>query len=410
MLVVEHSRTERGVDSRTESNIGRWAFLFAMALIAVQPTLSSASAPVLAVSDVLLAITLVTNLAIPKLPPSARPPVLIIGVALVLGWLVAELQSPENMIFQSLDKHGGSTGQWATVRLAGYLIVVLYLAFAFHYGKDPEFIQQAIRLFVFVTLFVNLLLLRGMPTRPQLLRVLPDKWPSRLSGGLYDPNANGAALTCCLLLVGFGGAVVARRLIVRGALIVALTYCLVQTFSRGAMVSLAVAVIAISVISLRRRPAIIAGALFSGAFVYIGLDYFGVVSDAMAEYSARPDSSLDNRMFYIQDAIRAFWDNPFLGAGLGAATQRNGAVVHASLFWLMGDVGILGLVGAGLLLLLCLRTAIVLILANRGVGVAGALIAMVISSFSFEALYQRYWWALLGFGLALARDHIGRNK
>ncbi|MGV0715791.1 O-antigen ligase family protein [Mycolicibacterium sp. XJ662] len=390
MAVREHRRTE-GV-------LGRRTFLLAVALIAVQPTLSRGNAPLVAISDVLLATTLIINLrSVPRLPRSAQVPVALMGVALILGWFVTVSRS-DDMI------------PWATIRLVGYGVTVFYLVFAFHYGKDPEFIQQAVRCFVYVTLFVNLLLLSGMPTKVQALTIFPEKWPSRLSGGLYDPNANGTALACCLLLVGFGGAVAGRRLMVRGAVFLALALCLTLTYSRGALVSLAVAAMAVSVIALRRRPSIIAASLFVAAIVYILLDYFGVIANAITEFEVRPESSFDNRVFYIQDAIRAFEENPFLGAGLGAATDRNGAVVHASLFWLLGDVGLLGFIGCVLFLFLNLRTATILTLMNRGLGIAGALIAMVVSSFSFEALYQRHWWILLGFGIALARNRIERDE
>lgn len=366
--------------------------MLAVALLGLQPTITPGHAPVFALSDAFVILTLMANIgSMPRLPDAVRAPTVLIGLALVVGWLDSAVRGANGVL------------PWASVRVVGYFLLVMYVIFAYHYGKDPTFVRSALRGFVFVTLIVNVLVLQWMPTRSLVGRFVPVKFPSRLSGGLFDPNANGAALACCVLLVALGGSFVVKHVFARGLTFVLLSYCLVQTFSRGALVALLIAVIAVAVVSLRKRPAILATAVFVGAVTFVFLDAIGVVAGAITQLHRRPASSLSDRVFFIQDAIHAFVADPLLGSGLGSATARNGAVVHASFFWLLGDVGIVGALGFGLFLLANLRMATTLIAGNKYLGIAGALVAMCVACFSFEAMYQRQWWVLVGFAVALSR-------
>lgn len=377
------------IPPRIRKRPGRGAFLAATALIAIQPTLAADQGAVLALSDAFLIVAVIANLPLlPSCPPRMRIPVWFIGGALVVGWIQTTAFGDEASI------------AWATTRLGGFFLLAGYLFMAHQHGADQNFVRTALRAFVYLTTAVNVLLLNVAPTQEIMRIVLPVKFPSRLSGGLFDPNANGTVLACCLMLTAFGGSLVARHLVVRCAFLLVISYCLVQTFSRGAFVAVVVAVLVVGVVSFRRRPGLLFGAAVATIAIYTVFDAVGVVSAVQTNFEARPDSSLGNRVFYVTDAVEAFYHNPFFGTGLGSATERNGAIVHFSLFWLLGDVGILGGLGFVAFALSNAKIAIELVSSRVLVGVAASLIVQLVASLSIEALYQRHWWIILGFALA----------
>ncbi|MCU1496122.1 MAG: hypothetical protein JWM47_75 [Acidimicrobiales bacterium] len=328
----------------------------------------------------------------PQLPRAARYPCRLLLAAMTISGFVTFFGSD------------GYSARWGATRLVGYVLLLAYLGVFHHaFTRQPGLIRRSIRAFVTSTVVVNVLLLPAMPTRPILATVFHQKFGSRLSGALYDPNANGAALAVCLILVVLAPREVFAR---RGWKVlagVALAACLAWTFSRGAALGAAIGLAYGTYEVLRRRPRVLLGLL-----VGLGIALAVVVASGLPQiieqrYESRPESSLDNRFGYVEMSIDAFLESPAVGAGLGHGTSSAGAVTHATFFWLLGDSGIFAAVAYAWLLagalLAARRTA-----ADWAVPLVGCLLCLVVTSFSFESLYQRPLWLVL----AVAFSSVGR--
>lgn len=327
----------------------------------------------------------------PWLPPAARLPCRVLLAAMTLSAFVT---------FFGTD---GYSARWGATRLVGYVLLLAYLALFHHaFASQPSLVRRALRALVTSTVVVNVLLLPPMPTRPILATVFHQKWDSRLSGALYDPNANGAVLAVCLILVVFGpGFVFARR---RGQVVAALALaaCLAWTFSRGAAAGAAVGLAYGSAQVLRRRPRLLLGIIVGLAVGVALLVASGVPQIIEQRYEDRPESSLGNRVGYVEMSIDAFLRSPALGAGLGHGTSSAGAVTHATFFWLLGDAGLFAAVAYAWLLL---AAALAARRARRDLAIplVGSLLGLVLMSFSFESLYQRPLWLVLALAFAASR-------
>lgn len=106
------------------------------------------------------------------------------------------------------------------------------------------------------------------------------------------------------------------------------------------------------------------------------------------------------RLMTWAEGIRLFVENPFIGAGLGAAIENIDIVIHNVFLWIAGEMGLMGII-----LCLPLSTALLhqtfikkepYLAVNRQ-----SLFAFILVSGGFflvqDIIYQRSFWLLLGF-------------
>lgn len=235
---------------------------------------------------------------------------------------------------------------------------------------------------------------------------------SRLTGLLIDPNAFGGAIATALVLhlaTTAAGASLLSRAAGRFA-DVALSLGLLLTFSRSAWIGAFLGCVFVAVAlprALRRMarrvlvPAV-GGVLLASAWL-----------PSFSQLVSRP-GQVTARVSIADNALTDFRGDPLLGTGLGVFAAKHGVIVHNSALWAMTELGLVGLlVLLGFLLSHVLRGVWTLRHAAgsaRGLALglyAGIGVGLGVSV-GIEALYQRYWWLMLG-GTATAHGLARRG-
>jgi O-Antigen ligase len=300
---------------------------------------------------------------------------------------------------------------WNLSRLTGIAAVALYYLTAYHSvrtGLDYQLLRALV-----VAAVV-----------PNALAVISGPWSAwlqsqpRLSGGMHEHISNGTLIACALLIVIFAREVVkptVARLLLTGTL----GYFLILTESRAAMVAVLAGVIfgALMLARLRVSPRRVVVPLAALALSLVLMAVLGVISRVIGNIRARPDT-LERRESLLQLAGTLFGDYPITGAGFFAAKESSGSVIHATLFGLTAEAGAL----AGLGFLLFFLTPLLLAWKQLNpfvtnlrqqsqgpaiVACAAVAAAMLVSSFAFDAIFQRHWWIVLGLLVGLVQSAQG---
>jgi putative inorganic carbon (hco3(-)) transporter len=282
---------------------------------------------------------------------------------------------------------------WLWTRLLGIGIAVLYfLAWAEFATRRGA--KRLLKPFVLGVLVVNAALVLPV-VRGVLSSVFVQLEPDRLSGGMYDHNSNGSLLAVALLLVIFSQLDLAGS-VRRYGLIGALSLLFFLTYSRGAFVAVAVgALVAVLVLGRTRRvlsPRTVVAGMGGLAAAFVA----GIPQRLAGHFAGRPDT-LATRVEYLDYAVTTFSAHPFTGAGFGAAARDLGINIHATLFSLLAEAGLLAAIG------FVIFVGSALLRSGRGVlaghpqaaGLLAAHVAMLVISLSIEALFQRHWWLVL---------------
>lgn len=244
-----------------------------------------------------------------------------------------------------------------------------------------------------------------------LLMMLLSGSVDRLAGMLVDPNAYGGLLTVAFAMALLGGdsrsPLLPRWLQIISLL--SLSIGLLLTSSRSAWIGCAF----LMLFGVMQNPRLLVAlpllmAVGLAAVAYsMGSDGF----DEMLTISSR-QNTIDERIEINRNAWQMFVDHPWLGGGLGTFYEEHDIIVHNSAMWFLAEFGGVGFViFAGFMAWFCVKG----FAAYRGAStghrpVIGALIgghlAMIGFSLGVEALYQRYWWLVMGllasaYGLAL---------
>lgn len=311
----------------------------------------------------------------------------------------------------------GSVSQTALVAKAvGVLVLLAGVAALVDVCVDWDALAGVLRAFLLGTLLNVALAL----TAYALLRTTGAELPwvnapyqaSRLTGLLIDPNAFGGLIATALVLhlttTAAGAPLLSRR---AGRLADAvLSVGLLLTFSRSAWIG---AVLGLLFVALplprvlgrvlgRVLVPLVAGVVLASAWL-----------PSFSDLVSRP-GQVTARVSIAGNALHDFLGDPLLGTGLGVFGATHGVIVHNSVLWFLTELGLVGLLAfAGFLLAHALR-GLWTLRATRGRarGLALGLFAGVGTglgvSVGIEAVYQRYWWLMLG-GTAAAHGLARRG-
>jgi putative inorganic carbon (hco3(-)) transporter len=237
----------------------------------------------------------------------------------------------------------------------------------------------------------------------------------RVSGTVGWPNTLGAfaASSLCLPIAIWIGAGLPRHRAILVGIIVVGAIPLAVSFSRGAWVALAISVIVMYLLNLKRRWVSVSG-FVAQAIVLIALVLVAafLLTEQISERSAEDTLSVRERLNDI--AVRMTEANPLLGVGLNTfvesmpnydpqnVRQYFAQPVHNIFLLVMAETGIVGLVLFVQLLLLVLRAAWIVtrygdrFVSTTIIGVIGALIAVLVSNvwdvhLRTDVIYAMFW-------------------
>ncbi len=349
-------------------------------------------------------------------------------------------------------------GQWQTWAVVnkgiGWLVLLGYLlaggwTAALLDTKQRDWFLWTAFLFggaIFVVLFINHAL--GLPVYFPVLAAY-EYYP-RFTGFFANPNAYGIFMAAmAVLLIPYLAAKASPAPIPAHFAVAILISAAVLSLSRSAWLGLVLAFLAFGafrVIGLREllRPILIAAVLVS-ATVYgpqvvgKGVDLFESVTRlSFIDERTRPNRrtiqqnfgqaaigdinpGVNERVTSTLAAFEAWRGAPIIGIGIGTYFHRFEDVpgyadtIHNSLLWLLTETG---LIGAGLFLGFFLAVLLALWRDARAVGsgdpfllgCCGMLVVFAGASIGTEILYQRYFWFLLGLGLALPRSRASHLR
>lgn len=251
--------------------------------------------------------------------------------------------------------------------------------------------------FVTSVIWVNLVATVVFILRIQVLGLNVE--PARLSALNPDPNAYGGMLVVALALavptLKSAQPLVKGRMTQIGLLVLPLSIFL--TNSRTAWIALGVAIVIIA----SAMPKAWFHFAMIATVVIVGLALLApseIASDQLA-LAGRGSSS---RFEIFDQAWEAFWSSPIFGIGIGQFAIQHGYIVHSTPLWWLGEFGLLGLTAISCFILTFIRWGWrvyrVQLEPNRGLalGVTTAYLTMLVFSLGIEALYQRWWWLLMG--------------
>lgn len=336
----------------------------------------------------------------------------------------------------------GGLGTWATIKLVGWFVLLVYLLLGLLIGLGARSSGRH----GFVAAFVGFqLLLMAIYLVSQSLRIeLVTNTGDRFTGLAANPNVMALYAVCALAL---GLAYIGRT---RGPRLASwLTYfvvglalaCVLFTKSTAGLFA-AMAIMSASV--LRRRGgwrlvlsgALIGVSLYAGATLAIErvaaggsalkkLGYLTAFSlDGGSENESVPSASMAQRIESYRLAGEMWLADPVLGAGLGQHIraqliehpEQEPVQVHSTPLWLATETGTTGLIVFGMMFVLVWRrlrwlsdvqTETPTRDADFAAAILLALLGWAVMSLFHELMYQRALWLLIG--LALAIDTKGRT-
>lgn len=235
---------------------------------------------------------------------------------------------------------------------------------------------------------------------PWLMFVLSDG-VDRLAGMLVDANAYGGLLTIAFaiallcddrehpLLPGW----------IRAISLLSLAIGLLLTSSRSAWIGVAFLTL-YGVIQNPRLLLVVPVMIVVGigaVAVSVGSDGF----EEMLTVSSR-QNTIDERVEINTNAWLMFREHPVFGGGIGTFSEEHDIIVHNSAMWFLAEFGFVGfVVFVGFMGWFCFKGIAAYRLATGGnrtlvAGLFASHLAMIGFSLGVEALYQRYWWFVMG--------------
>jgi putative inorganic carbon (HCO3(-)) transporter len=313
-----------------------------------------------------------------------------------IGVVVAVMRTGQLQKYALLQK-----GIGLLVLLAAFVAVV-------DFCRDWERIRWLLRVFVLgVTLNAVVSIVAGLLAELAGVEIPAINEPyqgDRLTGLLVDPNAFGGLVGVALVLHAVTA--LGRTPLLTGPASwlasVTLPAAIVLTFSRSSWLGLAAGLAVL--LLLRPRACVRLVSRLTGPLLLLtpllAVLLMEVEPDA-AELASRPQE-VDSRVAIGLDAIPEITENPLFGMGLGAYLAKYNIIVHNTTLWFLTELGVVGLLAfvgfvvAFFAKLLAAdriaspdrRPLLLALLAAHGV--------MIGISIGIEALYQRYWWLVLG--------------
>ena len=233
----------------------------------------------------------------------------------------------------------------------------------------------------------------------KIFNILPwlnEDVKSRFGSLQWDPNNAGALFAISLMICWRYGKhlFLTKRMWLTMTALLALGLGL--SLSRGAFIGSAAAILVVVIIdhvSAERWMRYLGG----GVVLAVALFALGVVDGAINDFQRRPDN-VGDRNSLVAESIDMWAETGGLGIGLGTFRVEIDQVVHNTFVWLVTEMSLPGLLlffgMVGFPLHACLRLRAY----DRDLAMAllAAHIVMVVASVGIEALYQRYWWVIIG--------------
>lgn len=334
------------------------------------------------------------------------PGLICFGIMICLGWLIGWLRFGSN--------------EWATAnRLLGLISVSSFLMSGFAVRQKIN-IQDLSKIFVFASSIFILSSLSSIAIQTFSVFDLSHyyNWSDALTGFVGDRNAYaflGLMLATALMFCSQKSLLSNYALNANYALTGALLAFVMASGSRSGIGGILV-IFVLWALTNRRASIVIALSTIVSASVlyatmqllYLFQDMLDLQQPTVYFLSSRGiDTALEiskQRIMTWNEGIRLFLKYPIFGAGLGAAIQNIGIVVHNSFLWVAAEMGVLGL------LLSLPITLVVVQLALSKTGLSSfnnrvALIGFVLICGGFslvqDIVYQRSLWLMLGFLCAL---------
>ncbi|MDB5056402.1 MAG: hypothetical protein JWM44_4452 [Bacilli bacterium] len=298
----------------------------------------------------------------------------------------------------SLIRNGFLTNYALIQKDVGFLILILTYLMLTSFVDTWDRLYYLLKLFLISVLWTNMLALFVFFSGVKLSFLIQD---ARLSGMLIDPNAYGG-----LLVTAFAVHIMtqnSQRPLIGGfmGLVATLTLScgIVLTFSRSSWIGLAFILMVLTFLKPKAifKIAIGFAASFSVLLIYKGVDYLNVLT----EMSSRP-SQIQSRLDILGQASIMINQSPLFGIGLGTYNHDLRIIIHNSPIWFLTEFGVFGLLMyIGFMLWIFVtgfRSMRAAEPAHRPVIIAFILtqVAMMGLSMGIEALYQRYWWLMMG--------------
>lgn len=256
----------------------------------------------------------------------------------------------------------------------------------------------------------------GYPSGPDVLRYIAGTKTLRAIGTAVDPNVLGGMLLLALPMVTAQllgpRKLLSRRWLLAGVLAVGL--CLLLTFSRGAWIGAAAALLFLATVRYRR--------------LWLGLALVGLMLLALPQgelFVGRLESGLylsdqatQMRLGEYKDALRLIERYPWFGVGFGAAPDVDIYVAVSSVYLLIAEE--MGVVGLGAFMLLMGGFLVYTLGAWRGnpdhplasiqlgavASVVGALIAGLFDHYFFNLQFPHtvaLFWLFVGVAVVASR-------
>lgn len=234
----------------------------------------------------------------------------------------------------------------------------------------------------------------------------------RLTGYFPDANLYGSLLVVAIAFM-LGTMGTDARLFVRLRTtvfaFVSLGVGLFLTLSRSSWIGMALVLVALVFLRPGQGARIV---VFGGAVVSSLLTFVLAERSDLLLSTAGRRFTIDSRLQIIDNAIKAFQENPFFGIGLGNFAERHNVIVHNTVLWLAAELGVVGLVLLVGLMGFVIKQLWYVYSHTSGTqqaivtALALAHLAMMGFSIGVEAFYQRHWWLALSLiSVLYARVH-----
>lgn len=224
---------------------------------------------------------------------------------------------------------------------------------------------------------------------------------SRLAGMAVDPNAYGGLLVAAFAL--HVATVQSTRPLLTGVMshvaTATLPLSLALTASRSALIAMGAVLLVLALVRpmlwLRYVPVV--ALLLLVTAVTFGTRLAREVGVVMVSAV-----TIEQRIDMMEMGLEDFGSSPIVGVGIGQSITPGGYVIHNTPVWIMAEFGLVGLaIFLGFLANIG-RRAWVLVRTSGGperelvLGLGLAYVAMIGLSIGIEALYQRWWWLVIG--------------
>ncbi len=237
----------------------------------------------------------------------------------------------------------------------------------------------------------------------------------RVTSTYLDPNAFGCFLVSGLpMIVYFAITRKGKSKLFYITISILGTVALLLSYSRGAWIGMAVALVVLLGILVKRRSATLWPFAFATTIALVLLIFiiFGgsIIQTVYAPLRDLNPESAETRLGLWSDAWGTFAKYPIFGNGFGGFLLENSLLTHSTFFQLLAALGLFGLIP---FLLLILRSFVIGFKEAEdeiGVALLVSLIGLLVGILFIDALFYKSLWLLIGFIVANERIRNMNDK